>query len=356
MDTSAEEITFDVDGVCNFCTDFLCILKRNRQESLLSFDDFVAKVKRAGLGKRYDCVIGVSGGVDSSWVLVKAVEAGLRVLAVHMDNGWNSELAQNNIHNIISSLNVDLYTYVIDWSEYRGLMQAFFDADVVDVELLYDNAMTEVNYRLAAQYNVKYILSGQNLATEGISMPRSWNWFKYDGKNIKSIASKHNAPSINTFPLFSVSRYMKYRLINGIQWTSPLDLLNYEKNNTLCQLEATYGYKRYPYKHYESIFTRFYQGFILPNKFGIDKRKMHLSTLVMTNQLTREEGASLMKSIPYITEQELENDKLYFLKKMKWSDADLARYLKRPPRSHSLYGSSVELWRIMKKLYFMTKL
>lgn len=355
MDSSADEINFDVDGVCNFCTDFLCRLKRNRQESTLSFDDFVTKVKRAGLGKRYDCIIGVSGGVDSSWVLVKAVEAGLRPLAVHMDNGWNSELAQNNIHNLISSLNVDLYTHVIDWSEYRGLMQAFFDADVVDIELLYDNAMTEINYRLAAQYNVKYILSGQNLATEGIEMPRSWNWFKYDGKNIKSIASKHNAPIIDTFPLFSVTRYLKYRIINRIQWTSPLDLLHYDKNDTLSQLEAQYGYKRYPYKHYESVFTRFYQGFILPNKFGIDKRKMHLSTLIMTNQLTREEGVSLMKSIPYITEQELETDKLYFLKKMKWSDADLTRYLKRPPRSHALYDSSAELWRIMKKIYLMMK-
>jgi N-acetyl sugar amidotransferase len=356
MDTTAEEILFDSNGVCNFCKDFLSRLtNNNNKDSRFSFDSFISGVKRAGSGKRYDCIIGVSGGVDSSWVLVKAVEAGLRPLAVHMDNGWNSELAQNNIHNLITSLNVDLYTYVIDWSEYRGLMQAFFDADVVDVELLYDNAMTEINYRLASQYNVQYILSGQNLATEGIAMPRSWNWFKYDGLNIRAIASKHGAPEICTFPLFSISKYLWYRLFRRIQWTAPLDMLEYNKNNCLNCLEVQYGYKRYPYKHYESIFTRFYQGFILPKKFGIDKRKMHLSTLIMTNQLTRKEADILMESIPYLSEQDLENDKFYFLKKMKWSEEDLFSYLKRASKSHATYSSSAGLWKIMKKFYLFFK-
>jgi N-acetyl sugar amidotransferase len=355
MDSTAAEINFSPDGVCNFCSDFLSILKRNNVDSMQTFDGFIRNVKRSGLGRRYDCIVGVSGGVDSSWVLVKAVEAGLRPLAVHMDNGWNSELAQSNIYNLISKLGVDLYTHVIDWSEYRGLMQAFFDADVVDVELLYDNAMTEINYRLAAQYKVKYILSGQNLATEGIAMPRSWNWFKYDGRNIRDIASRHNAPTITTFPLFSIGRYLKYRLVNGVLWTSPLDLLQYDKSSALYHLETNFGYKPYPYKHYESVFTRFYQGYLLPKKFGIDKRKLHLSTLIITKQLAREDGVALLESIPYLSLQDLENDRAYFLKKMKWSDSELENYLERPPKSHATYKNSAELWHLMKKIYFSFK-
>ena len=186
MDTSATEISFNEQGVCNFCTEFLTqsdyVMNRDQAKKKQELDSFVSKVKQAGKNKRYDCIVGVSGGVDSSWVLVQAIKLGLRPLAVHMDNGWNSELAQNNIANLVRSLNVDLYTHVIDWNEYRNLMQAFFDADVIDVELLYDNAMFAVNYRLAVKYGVKYILSGCNQVTEGMRMPEGWNWFKYDKK------------------------------------------------------------------------------------------------------------------------------------------------------------------------------
>ena len=188
MDTTAADITFDENGVCNYCTEFLSrsghILNKSPEQRKVELDAFVSKVKADGKGKKYDCIVGVSGGVDSSWVLVKAVELGLRPLAVHMDNGWNSELAQNNIANLIKYLNVDLYTHVIDWQEYRGLMQAFFDADVIDIELLYDNAMLSVNYQKASYYGLKYILSGSNQSYEGMAMPKNWNWLKFDKRNI----------------------------------------------------------------------------------------------------------------------------------------------------------------------------
>jgi len=177
MDTTAEDIIFDEHGNCNFCEDFIKKLKNPIKKVNLNLEEFVQKIKEDGKGKNYDCIVGVSGGVDSSYTLVKVKELGLRPLAVHMDNGWNSELAVSNIKNLIEKLDVELYTHVIDWSEYRQLMQSFFDADVIDVELLYDNAMLAVNYKLANRYGVKYILSGSNIATEGMKIPNNWNWF-----------------------------------------------------------------------------------------------------------------------------------------------------------------------------------
>jgi len=192
MDATAQNITFDADGVCNFCSEFTNrhqeVIHEKPEHKREKLIQLIEKIKKKGNGKPYDCVIGVSGGVDSSWVLVRAVELGLRPLAVHMDNGWNSELAQNNISNLVNKLGVDLYTHVINWNEYKKLMQCFFDSDVVDVELLYDNAMLSVNWHQARKKNIKYILAGTNLATEGMPMPKNWNWFKYDKKNIKNIA------------------------------------------------------------------------------------------------------------------------------------------------------------------------
>ena len=192
LDNQNIEIFFDKDGYCNFCEEYLNKrLNKNSQASNANkLDEIINLIKQSGKNKRYDCIVGVSGGVDSSWVLKKAIDLNLRVLAVHMDNGWNSELAQNNIANLIKSSGVDLYTHVIDWEEYRNLMQSFFDADVVDVELLYDNAMLALNYRIARKFGIKYILGGTNTATEGMTMPSNWNWFKYDKKNIIGISNK----------------------------------------------------------------------------------------------------------------------------------------------------------------------
>jgi hypothetical protein len=295
--------------------------------------------------------VGVSGGVDSSWALVKAVEAGLRPLAVHMDNGWNSELAQNNIHVLVQKLGIDLYTHVIDWPEYRGLMQAFFQADVVDVELLYDNAMLAVNYLQAESHGIRHILSGVNSSTEGMRMPPGWNWFKRDRRNILGIARAHYIPGFRTFPSVGTLHYIRHEVIRRIRWVSFLDYFDYNKEEALSTLETRYGYKRYPYKHYESVFTRFYQGHILPRKFGIDKRKLHLSTLVISKQMKREEALRLLQSPPYPSEQALEDDITYFLKKMRWSRAELDAYIARPERSHANYPSEWPLWKRLHKIH-----
>lgn len=354
MDESASEISFDEEGNCNFCTYFQQrvngVVFAAEAERAQRRKAFIDQVKKAGEGKEYDCIIGLSGGVDSSYVIHLALAEGLRPLAVHMDNNWNSELAVNNIKNLVSSLGVDLYTHVIEWPEYKGLMQSFFDADVIDVELLYDNAMLAVNYEQARRYGIKYILSGSNSATEGMPMPEDWNWRKWDKRNIKAIA-RRNAIRIKTFPIMGTLGYIYNRVLRRIKWVSFLDLYDFQKEVALDLLEEKYAYKRYPYKHYESVFTRFYQGYILPQKFDVDKRKLHLSTLIMSGQMTRAQALFHLQESPYASLDALDRDRRYFLKKMGWSESDLEAYLRRPRKAHDSYPSERFAWDFIRKLY-----
>ena len=355
MDTDAVDIIFDEHGTCNYCSEFLERSKHILGKDLASKEEklkqIVAKVKANGKGKPYDCIVGVSGGVDSSWTLVEVKRLGLRPLAVHMDNSWNSELAQNNISNLLNTLNVDLYTHVIDWEEYRGLMQAFFDADVVDVELLYDNAVLGVNYQQATKYGLKYILAGTNNATEGMQMPKKWNWFKYDKRNIKALAKRHGIKGFKTFPAIGTVGFIWNHFVKGVSWNSFLDYLPYNQFQALDDLEKNYGYKRYASKHSESVFTRFYQGYILPWKFNVDKRKIHLATLVTSGQMNREEAIKVLEGTPYLSNVELEADITYFLKKMRWSREQLEEYIARPEISHSNYPTEKPAWDHLLAFY-----
>ena len=341
MDTTARRIEFDEHGVCNYCTDFVRDLSQvvfeDAAEKEARLQALAARVKRDGKGKAYDCIVGVSGGVDSSWALVKAVELGFRPLAVHMDNGWNSELAQNNIANLVRTLDVDLHTHVINWNEYRALMQSFFDADVIDVETLYDNAMLAVNYQQARKYNLGYILSGSNAATEGMTLPAAWNWYKRDKRNILAIAKQFGNIKIKTFPIISTVDNLINQFGYKINWEPFLNYLPYNKELALNRLERDFGYKPYPYKHYESVFTRFYQGYILPRKFNVDKRLSHLSTLIMSGQMRRDTALEALRNIPYESQDRLDEDISYFLKKMGWSRQQLDDYILRPQVPHSAY-------------------
>lgn len=346
MDESAEDIKFNADGQCSYCSGFINLYAtsildpslQGHNEQLLH--NLVESIRRQGEGKQYDCIVGVSGGVDSSWVLVKAVQLGLRPLAVHMDNGWNSNAAVSNIGNLVNELSVDLFTYVVDWDEYRALMQAFFAADVVDVELLYDNALHEVCYSQAKKYRVRYLLSGSNVATEGFRLPPGWSAKnKWDGRNIQDIAMKKGKVKIRSFPLFTSWKWLKYTFLNSIRWVSILDFLPYEKEAVIQELERNYGYTRYPFKHYESVFTRFYQGYLLPKKFQVDKRIVHFSTLIASGQMTRDAALQDLKKLPYSSERDLEVDRKFFLKKMMWLDTDLEEYLRRPGRSHDEFAT-----------------
>ena len=343
MDTSAANIVFDENGECNFCTDFLNRIDKGYIDLSHQLEGFIQEIKRNGENKKYDCIVGLSGGADSSYSLYLAKKHGLRVLAVHMDNGWNSELATNNIEKLVENMKVDLYTHVIDWNEYKQLMQAFFDADVIDIELLYDNAMLAVNYKLASKYGIKYILSGSNSSTEGIAMPNNWNWFKYDKKNIKNIAKRQKV-KIKTFPIIGTLDYLYYRVYKRINWVPFLDYVDYNKSDAMEFLKDNYGFKPYPYKHYESVFTRFYQGYLLPEKFKIDKRKLHLSSLICSKQITRDKALEDLNHIPYHSQLELDEDKEYFLKKMGWTGENLDTYLQKKAIAHDVYGSEKKIW------------
>ncbi len=348
MDTTASDIVFDAKGRCNYCSDFLARLE---QTGLVApskqRDSFLQHVRRDGEGKDYDCIVGLSGGVDSSYALYLAVRNGLRPLAVHLDNGWNSELAVHNIANLVRTLNVDLFTHVIDWEENRDMQLSFFKANVIDIEMLMDNAMIALNYRMARQYKVKWILAGTNRSTEGMHMPSNWNWLKFDARNIRDIHRRFGSVPIRTHPLISVPGFIWNRYVRGIRWTPFLDYFEYRKDDALDTLQKEVDYHPYPYKHYESVFTRFYQGYILPGKFGVDKRKLHLSTLIMTGQLTREQALEMMSQPPYPDPAQKRDDHAFVLKKLGFTPESFDNYMAAPQVSHAAYATEKPLWDVL---------
>jgi len=353
MDTTAKDIVFDENGVCNYCTTFLKRMEEAQAEIAdLHFhrDELISAVKSNGKGKEYDCIVGVSGGVDSSYALYLAVKHGLRPLAVHLDNGWNSELASHNIANMVDHLGVDLYTHVIDWEENRDLQLSFFKANVVDIELLMDNAMLALNYQQAVKYGVRHILFGYNRATEGMSIPPQWNQYKRDVYNIQQIHKRFGNVPIKTHPLFSTVDYMRYKYIYRIKQIAFLNYFPYNKSEALELLQKEFCYKPYPYKHYESVFTRFYQGYILPRKFGYDKRRVHLSNLIISGQLTREEAIKLLECSPYPDPRQEEQDRIFVMKKLGFSEESFSLYMSAPEVPHQIYGSEKWLWDLLSSV------
>ena len=343
MDETARSITFDEQGHCNFCTEFLSragmMLDLDPAERSVRLNSLLKDVRTEGKGKPYDCIMGLSGGVDSSYAIVKAVEQGLRPLAVHMDNGWNSELAQSNIENLVRGLDLDLVTYVIDWREYRSLMEAFLAADVIDIELLYDNAMYAVNYRQARHWKTRWILAGTNLATEGMRIPSDWNWLKYDKRNIRAIFRNQGGHTLRSFPAIGTLGYLWQRGVRRVKWVSFLDYFNYHKARAIEELQRDFSFTPYPHKHYESVFTRLYTGHILPTKFKVDKRRVDFSNLIISGQMTRDVALEELTKEPYPSPEELSRDISFFQKKLRWSDTDWNVYLARPERPHDSFAS-----------------
>jgi N-acetyl sugar amidotransferase len=354
MDTTASDIEFDAHGVCNYCRDYqakLTAVRRTDGDRTADRERFLEKIRADGKDKEYDCIVGVSGGVDSSYVLYLAKRNGLRPLAVHLDNGWNSELASHNIASLVTSLGVDLYTHVIDWNENRDLQLSFFKANVVDIELLMDNAMLALNYQQAARHGVKHILSGANLATEGLALPAGWVHYKRDVRNVRAIHRRFGKIPIKTHLLLSTIAHAWYELVRGIRWESLLDHFHYNKFEALETLTREVGYKPYPYKHYESVFTRFYQAYILPRKFGFDKRRVHLSTLIVSDQMTREQALALLATPPYPDARQLEQDRIFVMKKLGFTDREFEEYLAAPPVPHAAYPSELPMYRTLVRLY-----
>jgi N-acetyl sugar amidotransferase len=365
MDETATDWIRSSSG-CNYCDEFISNFPVLSSNNHLTETEVAGNLERLKTrlennkkkgNEKYDCVIGLSGGLDSSYALYLAAEIGINPLVVHMDNGWNSELAQNNIEGLVNHFGFDFETHVIDWEEYRDLQKSFLGADVVDIEMLYDMAAVGVCFNAARKYGIYSIVAGTNSATEGMRMPPTWSYRnKLDKTNLLDIVNKHGENvKIKTFPLYSSYNQAVDLLIRKIDWISILDLVNYSKKEAEASLVEKFGFKPYPFKHYESVFTRFYQGYLLPNKFGIDKRKSHLSTLIMTNQLDRNDALQLLEKSPYPDPEQLKNDIEYFLKRMEWSEQDLDEYLKRSPQSHDSFASDKRAIDSLKFIYFTTR-
>jgi N-acetyl sugar amidotransferase len=310
----------------------------------------VARIKESGQGKKYDCILGLSGGVDSSYVALIAKQHGLRPLCVHFDNGWNSEIAVRNIHNIVNTLGFDLETYVIDWEEFKDLQLAYLKASVIDIEVVTDHAIYSVIYRLALRHGINYVLSGQNIVTEGV-LPSRWGWNIKDFVNIKAIHKAFGQKPLRSYPL--LSRSMKKQIAkSGIETVEFLNWMPYRKAEAIQTLQHEVGWLNYGNKHHESIWTRFFQVYILPRKFGVDKRKAHYSNLICSGQMTKEQALSKIEK-PAYDPALLEQDKKFVLKKLGLTEAEFEAMMAAPPRSHKDFdteGSLFHYYPVLKPL------
>lgn len=353
MDTSDPHIVFGRDGRCNHCTDWI----KSRLDHQMSVAEQktalatnIARIKEEGQGKEYDCIIGISGGTDSTYLAYLVVnQFGLRPLAVHLDNGWNSKLAVKNIKNIVRRLDIDLYTHVIDWEEFKQLQLAYLKASVIDIEVLTDHAIKAVIYEAAAQNGVGTILPGFNPDTEDI-LPKAWTFAKNDLVNLIDINDKYGSAEIRTFPILGSRRmraYSKDIRQFFVYRYHPFDLTAARET-----ISRELKWQDYGGKHYESVFTRFYQGYILPRKFGIDKRRAHFSSQILMNKLGRSEALRKLEEPTYDPEM-MARDFDYVIKKFDLTKEAFEQIMTTPPRSHFDYKTS---WRskLQKKVLLPT--
>lgn len=357
MDTSDPDISFDENGICNHYYNYFKEAERfvfagaKGQEML---NKTAEEIKLYGRNKKYDCIIGLSGGVDSTYLCLLAKKMGLRPLVIHFDNGWNSELAVSNIENTIKTLGFDLYTYVVNWPEFRDLQRSFFKANVIDIEVLTDHGFMAMLYHQAFKRKIKYVLGGMNVVTESI-LPRDWIGDKGDIEHIFSIQQKYGTipvDKLTSFPKLSLIKKRYYDRVLKLEIISPLNWVEYRYEEIKSIIKSELNWRDYGGKHYESVFTRFYQGYILPNKFGIDKRRAHFSTLICSGQMTREAAIELINK-PGYEDTLLRIDKEFVLKKLGFSENEFEDYLKTPRVEHSAFGkgkSLYEKWPILKAL------
>ena len=353
MDTTDPEISFDKDGVCNHCRHFDQVIipawpSPADGEKLLA--QTIAKVKAYGVGKPYDCIMGLSGGVDSSFVAVKVAQWGLRPLVVHVDAGWNSELAVMNIEQICKRLNFDLVTHVVDWEEMRDMQVAFLKSNLANQDVPQDHAFFAALYGYAEKANIKYVINGSNFATESI-LPASWGYDAMDATHVKAIHSRFGSRGRGEFPVVGFfDLFIKYPLILKMEVLKPLNLIPYSKEQAIEVLERDYGWRYYGGKHYESRWTRFFQAYYLPYKFGYDKRKAHLSSLIVSGQMQRAEALAALKE-PLYDPVTLAEDKAFIAKKLGLSLAAFEELINQPAHHYTEYPNHQWKRRSAAKIY-----
>jgi len=351
MDTTDPDIVFDNKMVCNHYYNYQNNVKSrievgNQAESELV--KIIEKIKREGKSKPYDCIIGVSGGTDSTFVAYKCKELGLRPLAVHFDNGWNSELAVSNIEKVLNQLEIDLYTYVIDWKEFSDLQVSFLKSSTPDIEIPTDHAIFAILYKVAVKYKIKYIMNGMNFRTESI-MPSSWAYGHIDWKYIKNVHKTFSNGKLKSYPRFSFLDLFYYTFFRRIKFISILNYLDFNKEEAQKFLTDKLGWRDYGGKHHESVYTRIVQTYILPKKFNIDKRKAHLSNLILSGQITREQALKLLE-IPPFEEQQSKEDVEYLIKKLKLSSGDFENIMNSPNKTFKDYPNNYTIYLIAKRL------
>ena len=359
MDTTADpDIEFDENGVSNYVKKYNAFVQTripSDKDAPLLLNHIVEQIKEKGKNSEYDCILGVSGGVDSTYTAYYAKKIlGLRPLAVHMDNGWNSELAVSNIEKILKKLDIELHTEVLDWDEFKDIQLSFLKASTPDGEVPTDHAIWGVLYRVAAKYNIKYIISGTNARTEGI-LPRSWAQGHIDTAYLKDIQSTFGTKSVKHFPLLSPLHLFYYIALKRIKKVNLLDYIHYSKKEAMRVLIDELGWVYYGGKHYESVYTRFFQGYILPKKFNIDKRRAHLSTLVCAGEITREEALTEIAKPEYPSDDMLKQDMIFVKKKFGLSEDEFENIIKSPAKKYTDYRNYKKtidrLLTIYKKLF-----
>jgi N-acetyl sugar amidotransferase len=349
MDTTAPEIQFDERGVCSFCRRAEQMLSRGwfpNEEGARRLDAMAREIREYGKNRQYDCIIGVSGGIDSSYLLhVAKAMMGLKPLVVHVDAGWNSEIAVKNIETMISRLGLDLYTYVVDWEEMRDLQLAFLKASVANQDIPQDHAYFAKLYELASKKGIKYVLTGSNLTSESI-LPASWGYKASDSVHLKSIHREFGERRLRTFPTMSYfDQKIYWPRIRGMKRLKPLNLIDYDKEKAKDFLIETYGWRYYGGKHFESKWTKFFQAYYLPKKFEFDKRKAHLSSLIIAGQTTRQKALEEL-SRPIYSERELADDTAFIAQKLGLSPAEFRAILDRPPKTYKDYASEETLFSL----------
>jgi N-acetyl sugar amidotransferase len=344
MDTSASDTSFDERGVCNHCRRAEEILSSRLSKyrvGVYRIDRVVDLLKAAGAGRPYDCIVGVSGGADSTYAAYTVRKLGLRPLAVHFDNGWDSELAVQNIENTLRHMGIPLFTHVVDWPEFRDLQLSFLKASVPDAEVPTDHGIWALLYQTAARFGVKYIISGTNLNTESI-LPRSWTYGITDWRYIRSIHRRFGTRSLRTYPHCSLARFAYYVAVRRTKTISILNSIDYNKKNVVAELEREIGWRNYGGKHHESVYTRFFQSYILPRKFGIDKRRAHLSSLIMSGQLTRDQALAEL-ALPIADDRAVQEDLAYVAKKFAMSVSQFEALLQEPRKTYHDYPNDERL-------------
>ncbi len=345
MDTTDPEIVFDEDGNCNHCNDANERAKTMwfpGEEGQQKLKIIAEKIKKTQKNKEYDCIIGLSGGVDSSYLAYKVVQLGLRPLVVHIDCGWNSELAVKNVENIVKKLKLDLHTHVVDWQEMKDLQLAYFKANVANQDVPQDHAIFAALYSYAVKNNIKYVFNGSNFATESI-LPKSWGYGALDYKSLKSIHRKFGSRKLKRYPYVTFfKRYFYFTFVRKMQIVKSLNMLPYNKDNAIEVMKKELDWQYYGGKHHESRFTKFFQAYYLPNKFGYDKRRAHLSSMIVSQQITREDALKEMNQEIYPNNSHIE-DMEYVAKKLGVSLNEFEKIIQMPNKSYKDYGN-IEKW------------